>query len=245
MTESLEHKILWTDDKISRLWNYYSRSRIASDLYFSKVYGGFVLQRSQLPASASLRVLDFGCGPGHIWDHIQRFGKKWRYTGLDFSADSVMALQTRGASKPGFEGAVHAANLPSHLQSASFDAVLLLEVIEHLTDDQLHSTIAEIKRLLRPGGRLVVSTPHAEDLERETQYCPECGAVFHRWQHMRSWTEDSLQSVMAKHDLVHERTWIGHWGDHWWYGWLFNRAARYWLRRRIDPHMLATFSRPA
>ncbi|HQR70361.1 MAG TPA: class I SAM-dependent methyltransferase [Burkholderiaceae bacterium] len=244
MTKDLEHSIVWTDDKVARLWNFYSRSRVVNDLYFSKVYGRFVLKRAALRGSKALRLLDFGCGPGYMWDHIRGTGLNWRYTGLDFSADSVAALQARCAGESGFEGVVHASCLPSSLPPASFDAILLLEVVEHLDDDRLHETIRETRRLLKPGGRLIVTTPHAEDLQQEMQFCPECGAVFHKWQHVRSWTSEGLQAVMTEGGLAHERTWIGHWSDHWWYGWLFNRAARSLLHRRTDPHMMAVFAKP-
>ncbi|MFI5268292.1 MAG: class I SAM-dependent methyltransferase, partial [Chloroflexota bacterium] len=46
----------------------------------------------------------------------------------------------------------------------SFDAVVCLEVLEHLADET--PAIDEIRRVLRPGGELVVSVPHAGALER-------------------------------------------------------------------------------
>ena len=245
MSKDREHPIVWNDENVRRLWDYYSQSPAFRDLYFSKIYGQFVLRRAGLPLDEPLRLLDFGCGPGYMLDHVRQRASKWQYTGLDFSASSVESLNARGASLPGFQGAVHATNLPCQLPSASFDAVLLLEVVEHLADDRLHSTIDEARRLLKPDGVLVVSTPHAEDLNQETLLCPDCGALFHNWQHVRSWTDQSLRSAMAQHGLVHGRTWIGNWADHWWYGWVFNRAARYWLKRRIDTHMLATFLNPS
>ena len=36
---SSEHRIVWDDAKVSRLWNYYSRHRPFCDEYFGKVYG--------------------------------------------------------------------------------------------------------------------------------------------------------------------------------------------------------------
>jgi SAM-dependent methyltransferase len=236
-----EHPIEWDDAKVSRLWDYYSRNRPFRDEYFAKIYGGFALRRAGLSRTAKLRVLDFGCGPGHIWDHIRRRGVPWRYTGLDFSADSVAALQRRAAGETGFEGAVVASGLPCSLPSGHFDAVLLFEVVEHLTDDRLEGTIQEIRRLLKPGGLLVVTTPNAEDMALDTRFCPECGAVFHQWQHVRTWTPEGLSSRLSQRGLIHERTWVGHWDDHHVPGWLFNRAAKVWLHRRIDIHMLAVF----
>lgn len=240
-----EHPIVWDDDKVARIWDYYERIQAVNDLYFAKVYGAYVLRRAALPSRKPLRVLDFGCGTGGLWDQMKRAKVRWRYTGLDFSEKSVSRLVQRSSADAGFEGALHVKGLPSSLVDASFDAIFLLEVVEHLTDDRLQATATEVIRLLKPGGKLVVSAPNAEDLAQESKFCPECGAVFHQWQHVRSWTPASLRSIFCELGLQHEVTWIGHWDDHWLGGWIFNRAANFWRGRRPDPHMLVTFVKPA
>lgn len=236
--------ISWTDESVTRLWDYYASSPVHRRLYFSKVYGRSILKRSRLPLSKPLRVLDFGCGRGDLWAHISIVARRWSYTGLDFSAESVDELRSVAARATGFDGAVHVTELPSSLVNASFDAILLIEVVEHLSDEHLRGTIAEAFRLLKPSGRLVISTPHREDLREEEQLCPECGVKFHRWQHVRTWTRDSLKYAIEEHGLLHASTWVGHWGDQWWYGWLFNRAAKVLRGSRLDPHMLSTFVKP-
>jgi SAM-dependent methyltransferase len=242
--ETTEHQIDWDDSKVARLWNYYAHHRPFRDLYFSKIYGAYVLRRARLPRTEPLSVLDFGCGPGFMWDHISRARLPWLYTGLDFSSDSVEALRQRASGQQGFAGAIHATGLPSRLPSQHFDAVLLLEVVEHLTDERLDSTISEVQRLLKPGGMLIVTTPHNEDLELESRLCPECGAVFHQWQHVRTWTADALKLRMCRHGFTTRRTWIGHWDDHHLPGWLFNRFNRLVQRKRTDVHMQAAFVAP-
>lgn len=57
-----EHEIEWGDRKVSRLWNYYSRTPPYSEIYFSKLFGHHILRQSGLPLRESLVVLDFGCG---------------------------------------------------------------------------------------------------------------------------------------------------------------------------------------
>ena len=46
--------------------------------------------------------------------------------------------------------------------------------------------------MLKPGGRLVVTTPNEEDLEQSKVVCPECLARFHKMQHVRSWSARTL-----------------------------------------------------
>lgn len=205
-TGIVEHNIAWTDEQVSRLWNYYSKTPPYKDVYFAKLFGEHLLRKTSLPLSQNIKVLDFGCGPGFIWDHLQRLSAAWRYSALDFSKDSVDSLLTRAESKQNFGGARFVEQLPCGFGSSEFDAVLLFEVVEHLNDEHLNVTLNEIYRLLKPGGVLAVSTPHRENLSNGLKFCPECGAVFHEWQHVRSWSPDSLKDVVSRHGFNHLRT---------------------------------------
>jgi hypothetical protein len=63
--------------------------------------------------------------------------------------------------------------------------------------------LGEIRRILKPGtGYLFVTTPNNENLEASTVFCPECGAVFHRYQHLRSFTIESLEELMRSHGFA-------------------------------------------
>jgi hypothetical protein len=39
-------------------------------------------------------------------------------------------------------------------------------------------------------------TPNRENLDESIVFCPDCGAAFHRWQHVRSWTPKSIILTM-------------------------------------------------
>lgn len=236
-----EHRIEWDNDKVGRLWNYYSRTPPYSDIYFSKLFGAKMLRLSGLPLNRPLAVLDFGCGPGHLWDHLRSLRAKWSYTGLDFSADSVEALERKADGAPQFKGAHHVSELPSRLGDASFDAVLLFEVVEHLSDEHLRATLAEVQRVLKPGGVLVVSTPNAEDLQLATLFCPDCGAVFHQWQHIRSWTTDSLSAEVCRHGFLATKIMTLDFTVRGVRGFVTQMARRWLLGRSIKPHMIASF----
>lgn len=190
-----EHDIEWNRETVGRLWNWYSRTSPYKDLYFAKRFGDKILKTSGLPLNQPLRVLDFGCGPGHLWHHLVRMSAAWTYVGLDSSSDSVAQLRAEAGSDPDFGGAYCIDELPCDQGTASFDAAFLVEVVEHLDDQHLDPVLNELARLIRAGGHLVVSTPNREDLDASTKLCPECGAIFHEWQHVRVWDE----AVLTRH----------------------------------------------
>jgi len=239
----LEHDIEWSDSKVSRLWNYYARTPPYSGMYFSKLHGEELLRRSQLPLQDPLRVLDFGCGPGFIWDHLRRLKARWTYFGADFSPESVARLAARAHGSPGFEGCMHLHSLPSELASDSFDAVLLLEVVEHLDDRHLEQTLRETARVLKTGGVLVVSTPNDEDIAASRLFCPECGAIFHPWQHVRSWTVTRLAERLKGHGLLLRQAQTGDFSATGALQRMLRVARMLRHRRRVAPHMLAVFQK--
>ncbi|UCH36063.1 MAG: class I SAM-dependent methyltransferase, partial [Armatimonadota bacterium] len=91
------------------------------------------------------------------------------------------------------------------LPSAAFDCVLLFEVVEHLKDEHLAGMLTEVARVLRPGGTLVVTTPNDEDLALATRFCPDCGAVYHEWQHIRTWSVSSLDRTVQPYGFQLQR----------------------------------------
>jgi ubiquinone/menaquinone biosynthesis C-methylase UbiE len=113
------------------------------------------------PASLALlgdvaghRVLDAGCGGGSHAAEMVRRGAA--VTGLDKSAGLLaIARQRLDDAVP-----LHQADLgePLPFPSASFDAVLASLVMHYLQD--WGPTLAEFRRVLMPGGRLVISTHH-------------------------------------------------------------------------------------
>jgi len=241
--EFAEHPIEWDDVKVSRLWDYYSRTPPYSEMYFSRVLGDRILRRSGLPLQRPLEVLDFGCGPGFLWDHMVALGAQWRYTGLDFSADSVAAVRERGAGHARFRDASCVSRLPSELPADQFDVVLLIEVVEHLKDEYLDAALAETARVLKHGGVAVITTPNQEDLARSTKLCPECGAVFHEWQHVRNWSGDTLTARVARHGFAPRRVETLDFGAQGPLRRLARVARRVLLGQPGTPHLLGVYAR--
>jgi SAM-dependent methyltransferase len=239
----IEHPIEWDDAKVSRLWNYYSRRPPYSDNYFSKLFGEQILKRSGLPLAEPIEVLDFGCGPGHLWEHMMRLGARWSYTGLDFSPDSVASVLHKAHGHPQFKDVQQVTCLPAKLPDDHFDAALLVEVVEHLEDEHLDGTLDEVARVLKRGGLVVITTPNEEDLAKATRFCPECGAIYHEWQHVRSWSVRSLATRLQQHRLTlrfartldfRAKTALGQ------FLWMVWRVLK---KNPTPPHMLAVFQK--
>jgi ubiquinone/menaquinone biosynthesis C-methylase UbiE len=101
-------------------------------------------------------VLDVGCGTGTLAVAAARAAPGVRVTGLDADA-SILARARKKAAGAGLEIGFdqgRATGLP--YADASFDLVLSTLLFHHLPDDAKRQTAAELVRVLRPGGRLVV-----------------------------------------------------------------------------------------
>ena len=84
-----------------------------------------------------------------------------------------------------------------------FDAVVMTEVLEHLDEQVRIETLEEVRRVLRPGGRLIGTVPAREELSDSEVVCPDCGHHFHRWGHQTSFDIASMGALL-KHSLVAE-----------------------------------------
>lgn len=197
--EFKEHEIIWTDEKVARLWDFYSRTFPYNELYFTKAVGKDVLKRTQkiVGKLTGLTILDFGCGPGFLVDHLISLNiKPKKYIGLDFSKKSIDALLTkRDRANFPIEG-IFVSKLPSSLEKNTIDLCFLIEVIEHLNDEYLEKTLQEVYRVLIPEGKLIITTPNKEDLRLSMNFCPECGCIYHKWQHVRSLDRFNLEKVV-------------------------------------------------
>ncbi len=103
------------------------------------------------------RLLDVGCGTGNFLAQMQKRGA-WEVYGLDTSQKAVEYAKRR-LQLPVFCGVLENAN---H-SSASFDAVTLWNVLEHLHNPL--QTLSEVRRILRPDGVLALSVPNGGCLD--------------------------------------------------------------------------------
>jgi arsenite methyltransferase len=123
--------------------------------------------RSLLALKPGEQVLDIGCGPGLlVMEMAQEVGARGSVTGIDVSADMLALARVRctGHANVGVQDA-SATALP-YAENA-FDAVAVAQVYEFV--DDLALGFAELKRVLKPGGRaLIVDTDWDSVIWRNT-----------------------------------------------------------------------------
>jgi 2-polyprenyl-3-methyl-5-hydroxy-6-metoxy-1,4-benzoquinol methylase len=124
------------------------------------------------------QILNIGIGNGHLEKAAQSRG--WVVHSLDPDPPSCERIAALGIHA--HAGTVQ--NIP--LGDATLDAVVASEVLEHLTDPERRDGLAEIARVLKPGGWFMGTVPDSEELKLGHVVCPRCGTVFHRWGHVQS-----------------------------------------------------------
>ena len=97
------------------------------------------------------RVLDFGCGAGHDLLRLREQG--WSCAGVEIGTEARRVAHEHGLDvRPCIGG-------PQGFEDASFDYVRANHSLEHVSDPG--TTLAEMHRVLRPGGRLFLGLPTA------------------------------------------------------------------------------------
>jgi SAM-dependent methyltransferase len=107
------------------------------------------------------RLLDVGCAEGTFLELARKRG--WDVCGTELSAFAA-AEAARRTDAEIFCGDLHEARYPG----ASFDAVTLWHVLEHLREPARY--LAEIRRVIRPGGFLLIAVPNVDDLFMQAAY---------------------------------------------------------------------------
>lgn len=125
-------------------------------------------------------VLDIGCGEGRGMDLLMKNAQS--FTAVDKNPIVLGELRKKYPDSKFIE-----ANIPplSMFEDESFDTVVSFQVIEHIEDDELY--VKEISRVLRPGGKAVITTPNIKmSLTRNP------------W-HVREYNKEEMVSLFEPH----------------------------------------------
>jgi len=104
-----------------------------------------------LPGEA--RVLDAGCGEGVI---VQEYAGRLRIEGVDANYRSDLVREGSVTALPYGDG--------------TFDEVLCLDVLEHLTFPEQPAAVGELFRVLKPGGGALISVPNLAHLQSRVHF---------------------------------------------------------------------------
>jgi 2-polyprenyl-3-methyl-5-hydroxy-6-metoxy-1,4-benzoquinol methylase len=165
----------------------------------------------QLTTDASSAILELGCGNGGTGLATISAGKAGRYVGIEL--DPMAAEMARRVLSSVIVGDVAEANLLPHY--GKYDALILSEVLEHLTDPWV--VLGRMVRCLKPGGMVYASSPNISHwrviaglIRGQFGYAPD--GVMDRT-HLRWFTPNSFRelfeeagvSVASVAPLVHMR----------------------------------------
>jgi SAM-dependent methyltransferase len=167
------------------------------------------------------RVCDAGCGWGTTLEALER--GDYHVVGLDISRSMLERLD-----RPGRELAVADLTKPLPGDIEPFDAVLALDVLEHIDDDR--AAAKRLGRLSRPGGLVIVSVPALPDLYTEFDAIQG---------HRRRYTPETLRAAFDGSGLGVERVFF--WGS--WLVPALRRQRRKPLRGGPSESVSQTYSR--
>jgi len=132
-----------------------------------------------------LDILDLGCGEGHVIEKI--INKNNRVTGVDISIERIRQSRDRLNSNRVNLLNSDAVDLP--FKNGKFDLVIASELIEHLPDSR--ELLANIKRVLKMDGVLILSTP--------CSYLSESSAErIYEWQHVFVYSYNKLLRIVEE-----------------------------------------------
>ncbi|NJN10970.1 MAG: methyltransferase domain-containing protein [Richelia sp. RM2_1_2] len=106
-------------------------------------------------------VLDIGCNTGRGGQILKSLNPKLQISGLDCVQDRLERLP-----KEVYEQCIHGLSTNIPCEDRTFDAVVAGEFIEHLYSIDVDKTLAEIFRVLKVGGRLLLTTPNPLDIKK-------------------------------------------------------------------------------
>lgn len=192
-----------------------SRGEIVSEEKYRTTYeqNRAAIIRALIPPGHGRPALDLGCGSGFYTRMLVEKG--WRPTVVDLE-DANIAAAARFAHRT-ITGDVLAV-LPT-LGDNSFDLVLALEVIEHIP--QGGSLPQEIRRVVRPGGVLIISTPNRLSPEGLGGYY--WGEKIRGWGRWTAWNDTHVK-IYTSFELLRllEHS-----------GWNIERVVGYWYHGQL------------
>jgi SAM-dependent methyltransferase len=157
------------------------------------------------------RVLDLGCGDGQLTARAASVVRDGSVIGMDWSAAALERARARGVTT--VQGGVDGVDLP--FPDGAFAVVMMNEIVEHLVE--IDHAVAEARRVMAPGGRLLLSTPNLAAWFNRALLAVGVQPMFSEVSrigifgrpgsevvgHLRLFTRRALDQFLAAHGFVH------------------------------------------
>jgi arsenite methyltransferase len=137
------------------------------------------LVRAALAVEAGHRVLDVGCGPGfYAAELLKDVGASGAVVGVD-SSPAMLAAAARRCEGLGDASFQEGSATSLALEDRAFDRALCVQVLEHVAD--VSAALAELHRVLRPGGRALIWDVDWSTLSWHSLHPERMQRVLHAW----------------------------------------------------------------
>lgn len=158
-----------------------------------------------LQCSPGSRVLDAGCGFGHVALYMAEQGQ-YKVEAIDFMARHAARAQSN-VEKAGMRSAIKVRQADYHhlefFDNASFDGIYTMETLVHSTDPL--GVLKGFHRLLKPGGRIAMNEYDHEDLDKAPKEFADAMRKVNTYSAMpanASFNRDELKSLLIKAGFV-------------------------------------------
>jgi 2-polyprenyl-3-methyl-5-hydroxy-6-metoxy-1,4-benzoquinol methylase len=109
---------------------------------------------NQIPKYGCLKILDAGCGEGHLLSELHKYRPMHKFYGFDVSSDALIQAKKRCA----FASITKTDISSIREKKESFDVVICSEVLEHIYE--YGPVLSELQRILKKNGLLILTFPN-------------------------------------------------------------------------------------
>lgn len=194
------HQIEWTEEKIKKFWDCASLNKFRNGQYFSKEVGKDIVKFALKFSNLEGNILDYGCGPGHLISYLIK--RKIFCKAADYSPESLILVEDKFRNDKFFKGAILVKDFPLDIEDRSIDFIFFVETLEHLLPNQIPALLKEFNRILKKGGKLYITVPNNENLDKNKYICPDCGCAYHRMQHINSFNKENLSNLLSNYGFL-------------------------------------------
>jgi SAM-dependent methyltransferase len=120
----------------------------------NRIVEGILAASPAASAGADLNILEWGCGPGRIIQHVRKALPAARLYGTDYNRRTIDWCKS---ALTGIEFAANDLAPPLPFETHAMDAIYSISVFTHLSEEMHFAWIKELARVLRPGGTLLVT----------------------------------------------------------------------------------------